>query len=622
MPFDSPDLNLGGILKDIEVGKIQLPDFQREWKWDDDRIRSLLASIGRGHPVGVLMMLETGGDGTRFAPKPISGARPTPGAPVELLLLDGQQRLTSLYQALASGRPVETVDARGKRLRRWYYVDIAAALADEADLEDAILSIPEDRMIRDDFGRVIVKDYSTIDSECAEEVFPLSTAFDMPAVFAWQGRYLALHPQQPSEASARWNEFYAKVLSQFISYTVPAIVLKKDTPKEAVCTVFEKVNTGGVPLNVFELLTATFAADNFRLKDDWAGRADRLVKHPALRAVESTDFLQAVTLVATWDRRRRYTPLGSGTEKAPGIGCRRKDMLGLSLPEFQRWAEPVTEALIWAAGFLAEEYIFKAADVPYRTQLVPLAAIRVILGKASDDIESRRLLRQWFWCGVMGELYGGTTETRFSRDVEQVPAWVSGGPTPLTVADAVFREQRLMTLRTRNSAAYKGIYALLMRAGSQDWLKAQHLNMATFFDWQVDIHHIFPKAWLAKTNIDAVRRESIVNKTALSRTTNITIGGRAPSEYLGTVQNRTKLSADEVDAVLRTHAIDASFLRRDDFDGFFAARSDALLTLVGEAMGKAPIRDERVTPDVAGEYEVEVEEQEDEPSVEELRSVA
>lgn len=620
MPFDSPDLNLGYLLRDIGTGKVQLPDFQREWKWDDDRIKSLLASIGRGHPVGVLMMLQTGGDGTRFAPKPIAGSTPPSGTNPEQLLLDGQQRLTSLFQSLHSGKPVETTDARGKRLRRWYYVDIAAALNDEVDLEDAILSIPEDRVVRDDFGRSIIKDYSDIDKECAADVFPLARAFDMPAVFEWQGRYLAQDSTNADTRSARWNAFYQRVLQNFITYTVPAIVLNKETPKEAVCTVFEKVNTGGVPLNVFELLTATYAADNFRLKEDWAARRTRLKRHPSLRAVESTDFLQAISLLATRERRLAYDAATSELDKAPGIGCRRKDMLGVRLAEYQRLADPLTEGFEWAAAFLAEQYIFRSEDIPYRTQLIPLSVIRVILGRDADNMGVQEKLRQWFWCGVLGELYGGTTETRFGRDVEQVPAWItSSGSTPATVADAVFREQRLLTLRTRNSAAYKGIYALLMREGSRDWIKAQHLNMATFFDWQIDIHHVFPKAWCDRNQIDGTRRESIVNKTALSRTTNITIGGRAPSEYLRTVESKTGLSSTGLDEVIRSHAIDPSLLRADAFDAYFRSRGDALLDLVSQAMGKDAFR-ESIEADVPIDYEPEGEEEPDEPSPEEMQA--
>ena len=609
MAFDSPDLSLGSVLKEIGQGKIQLPDFQREWKWDDDRIASLLASVGRGHPVGVLMLLETGGDGTGFAPKPIAGATPPEGRP-EQLVLDGQQRLTSLFQALTAGRPVDTADVRGKRLKRWYYISMGRALDGPDDLDEAIISVPEDRIVRDNFGKDVLADYSTVERECAAEMFPLRIIFDMPAIFGWQGSYLAVSRDGIGERTERWNKFFTKVLANFVNYMVPAIVLKKDTPKEAVCTVFEKVNTGGVPLNVFELLTATFAADNYRLKDDWKERKTRLDKRHVLRSLESTDFLQAIALLATTGRKRAFEASGAAGI-APGVGCKRRDILALSLGEYEKWAEPVSEALEWAANFINQEHIYHANDLPYRTQLVPLTAIRADIGTEADKIGVRRMLRQWYWSGVLGELYGGATETRFARDMEQVPKWVVGGPIPNSVGDASFREQRLLTLRTRNSAAYKGIYALLMRNGSPDWMKAEPMNMATFFSYQVDIHHIFPKAWSEKNGIDTARRESIVNKTAISRTTNISIGGRSPAEYVTTLEKKAGVTSEQLDDILESHEINPAALRAADFDAFFADRKERLLKLISEAMAKEAIREiievERATAD----YEDEPEELED-----------
>ncbi len=216
--FDSPDLNLGQLLRDVHEGAVRLPDFQREWKWDDDHIRSLIASIARGHPVGVLMLLEVGGDGARFAPTPVSGvALPSPVEP-DQLILDGQQRLTSLYQSLLSGKPVRTTDARGKRLERWYYLDINGALDPAIDVEDAVLSVPPDRVIGDDFGRNVVADYSTIDGECQAEVFPLSRVFDPAAIFEWHGRYVT-SGEDAGARVARWNTFYLDVLQNLVGYT-------------------------------------------------------------------------------------------------------------------------------------------------------------------------------------------------------------------------------------------------------------------------------------------------------------------------------------------------------------------------------------------------------------------
>jgi hypothetical protein len=603
MPFDSPDMNLGTLLADVGHGRIQLPDFQREWKWDDPRIASLLATITLGYPVGVVMMLETGGPDVNFAPKPLAGVPSSGLVPPESLLLDGQQRLTSLYQSLKSQRPVDTADPRGKKLQRWYFVDIDQSLGDDGDREEAIRSVPADLVVREDFGRTVIADYSTTEAQCAAGMFPLSLAFDMPEVFRWAGIYTS----SDTARVQRWNDFYQRVLQNVIAYTVPVIVLKKSTPKEAVCTVFEKVNTGGVPLNVFELLTATFAGDkarpDFRLNDDWRARRDRLRVKPVLRSLENTDFLQCVTLLASLARRDAHLARGGDAAQAPGVTCKRRDILRLKLDEYLTFAPRAEEAFLWAAGFMAQQHIFRSEDLPYRTQLVPLAAIRAVLGPTADTHSVDGALRRWYWSGVLGELYGSTTETRFARDVEQVVPWSQGkGQEPITVSEAGFQAGRLLTMRTRNSAAYKGLYALLMQAGCMDWMHSQPMNIASFLDLAVDIHHIFPKAWCDKNGIDTDRRESIINKTALSARTNRKIGGRSPAAYLPLVEAESGLSPTEIDKIVSTHLIESDALRSADFDRFFAARRAALLELVSTAMGK-PVSDVEAVDETAAAYE-------------------
>ena len=97
MGFQTPQHPLKELLPKIARGEIQLPDFQRRYVWDDERIRSLLVTIAHGHPLGVVMMLQTGNDQVRFKPKPLEGAPIQQGAvEPDLLVLDGQQRLTSL----------------------------------------------------------------------------------------------------------------------------------------------------------------------------------------------------------------------------------------------------------------------------------------------------------------------------------------------------------------------------------------------------------------------------------------------------------------------------------------------------------------------------------------------
>ncbi|MEI5035395.1 hypothetical protein RB201_30185 [Streptomyces sp. S1A(2023)] len=153
----------------------------------------------------------------------------------EQLLLDGQQRLTSLFQALRSERPVETTGARNKPLKRWYYIDIAKAVDDTADRDEAILSVPEDRVVRGALGRGAPRDLTTREKECASGLFPLNLIFEPDQTGKWQRVYV-------SGAEDRWDlwsAFQARVIDTVKGFKVPLIRLPKETRKEAVCSVFE-----------------------------------------------------------------------------------------------------------------------------------------------------------------------------------------------------------------------------------------------------------------------------------------------------------------------------------------------------------------------------------------------
>ena len=593
--------SLGGLLDEAGDGRTQLPDFQRGWVWDDDHVRSLLASISLGYPIGAVMMLRTGGETIRFRQRPLEGIPAPATRDAERLILDGQQRITSLFQSLRLGKPVRTRDHRNREIERWYYIYMQRALDPNADREDAVVSLPADRQIKK-FGRDVSEDYSTSEREYEAMVFPLSKVFDASE---WRVEFERFWDYE-REKIKLWNDFERKIVKQFDRYQVPVIELGKDTPKEAVCQVFEKVNTGGVTLTVFELLTAAFAADDYQLRPDWEARERRIHSQSILAGVFNTDFLQAVTLLATRERQRQTTALASGTDKdrAPRIGCKRTDMLKLELDEYKCWAGPLMAGFERAARFLHSQHLYDAKFLPYGSQLIPLAAILTVLGKDWESHEAREKLARWYWCGVFGELYGSSSETRFAHDLPQVVEWIlHDGPEPNTIRDAEFAAARLLTLRTRNSAAYKGIYALLLREGARDWMTGEESSIQSYFDEHIDIHHVFPQGWCRENGIESTRCDSIINKTPLPARTNRSIGGPAPSEYLERIQ--IQVPHDRLDEYLRTHLIDPTHLRTNDFDGFFTARQSALLRVIREVMGKQTAPDtieEGVEPPV--DYEL------------------
>jgi hypothetical protein len=590
---------MAAILREVRDGKAQLPEFQRGWVWPVDNIRSLLASISLAYPVGTIMMLRTGG-AVRFKQRPIEGANPPATVAAERLILDGQQRLTSLFQALMLAVPVQAQDSRKKPVSGWFYIDMVGALDPGQDREEAIRFLPADRQVRSFRGQV-TEDYSTPEAEYAAQLFPMHKLLDPDE---WQMGFQEYWDYE-KERIQLWNRFNKDVVKRFEQYQLPVIELGRSTQRQAVCQVFEKVNTGGVTLTVFELLTATFAADEFDLRKDWEERARRFktADKKVLHGVANTDFLQAVSLLATYRAREEALATGQDAERAPRIGCRRQDMLALSLDSYRRHAPAIVDGLIRAAKFLFSQHFYDTRFLPYGSQLVPLSAIFASLGQESETAAAREKIARWFWCGVLGELYGGTTETRFSRDLPEVVAWVRGGPEPRTVTEALFAPGRLRTLRSRISAAYKGLYALLLREGAKDWRTGQDGNIATYFDEATDIHHIFPKAWCQQHGIPAARYDSIVNKTALSARTNRVIGGRPPSEYLARLANGAGIRDDQLDRHVATHLIEPGLLRSDDFEAFFQRREKALLALVEQAMGKPAAVEAAFEPDEPFTYD-------------------
>lgn len=598
--FDSTKEDLKDILAWADKGTLQLPDFQRDYVWNDEDVRSLIASIAKGFPVGALLTLEAGGE-VNFKPRLIVGV-PQKDVKPESLLLDGQQRITSLYQALFSDRPVKTRTPKGKEVDRYYYLSIDAAVAAGANIEDAIVGVPEDRILRSNFGKTIDLDLSSPQQEFVNRMFPLNKVFNSKDWFyGWRDHLKAAG----EDLYDMEKTFDRQVVEQILRYKMPIIRLDRKNSREAVCLVFEKVNVGGKKLDAFELVTAIFAASNFDLREDWKGSLDgskpgrhtRILGHPvkqdALRELASTEFLQACTLLHTRQVRLDRAAEGVTGKELPQVSCRRDALLGLPLDAYRRYADAVEAGFVEAGKFLNEQKIIWHKDVPYPPQSVGLASTFAILGKDAQTAAARDKLARWFWSIVLGELYGSTTETRLARDVPELVDWIRGTvEPPRSVQEALFQVDRLRTLRTRVSAAYKGLHALLMRQGCRDFITGKPADIMTFFNDLIDIHHVFPEAWCKKQGIQRAVYNAVVNKTPLSKLTNIAIGGNAPSVYLRRIEGKHGLSAGQMDDILRSHLIEPAHLRNDDFDAFFEQRKAALAGLVADAMGK-PVVDEK-----------------------------
>ena len=588
----SVDTNLSQLLLEASIGKIQLPEFQRDWTWDDDRIRGILASLSQGYPMGAIMRLQYGNPDIKFRYRTLEGVGATTEIP-EYLILDGQQRLTSMYQAVFDSKAVHTVTEKKVSIERFYYLDMKKCLDENEDRVEAVLSIPSDRKLKENFDRDIKLDLSDRKKEYDQQCFPMNLVFHSSELTDWCTGYV-LHyatigdSQKTAEAMATYNKFKSDVIDTITGYKLPVITLDKSTPREAVCKVFENVNTGGVPLTVFELVTASYATQEFNLRDDWVkcraiirGEGDTL-NTDLLNGIDETAFLTTVTL---------YTSYVNKINGFSGmVSCKKRDVLGLPFEDYDANKTAVLQGYKIAREFLLKyQYVFRQRDLPYPTQMIPLAAICAYLGKSKcNEPNTTKILSRWYWCGIFGEMYGGANETRYANDIEDVINEVLGQPTlNRTVNAAFFSATRLLTMQSRLSAAYKGIMALLYKAHCRDFMNDTTIDLVNSMIESPDIHHIFPQKYCEAMHIKRQKYNSIVNKTPILPETNRAIGGDAPSIYKVRILKKVNsLTEEQLRERIESHLVDYDALVSDDFDTYFVDRAKKLLNLIENAMGK------------------------------------
>ena len=581
--METHDKSISELLKGIDEGKIQLPDFQRSWVWDDDRIKALLASVIHNYPIGAVMFLAYGNENVRFKYRTIEGSTSEGKDVVPThLILDGQQRLTALYSALFSQAAVKTclkID-RKKTIYRYYYLDIEKSLDLDVEDEELIVSVPDSKRKTSDFGRNIELDLTTQEMEFKNKLIPLNRFASWQNVSDWTTNFQRYYDFDSSicELCGKFNN---RVVQMTMGYQIPVISLGKETPKEAVCRVFENVNTGGVPLTVFELVVASYSADDFELRKDWEERKEKFFNGDILNVVTATDFLTALTLLSTYKRKL--------IDDKVAVSCKKKDVLNLSLTEYKKYADVLTEGFVEAERILQEERIFTSRDLPYTTQLIPIAAICALLVQDHrlKIVNVKNKIKQWYWCGVFGELYGSANETRYANDIVQVIDWLSDDSNPpKTLQDFYFNPTRLLGLQTKQSAAYKGIMALILKNHSKDFISGSEMDFVAYKSENIDIHHIFPRDYCEKSNLPRAKWNSIVNKTPISYSTNREIGGVAPSEYISKIEKKRKVSSADLDLFFESHWLVPNLLRSDAFDQFIVARAKALLDAIQNATGK------------------------------------
>ena len=582
-PFDLHKQPLFDILQSVKYGKIQLADFQRDWCWEDQRIRSLLCEVSLGFPVGTLMLLEQNQTNAAWHLKPrlVEGVELEDPPRPDFLVLDGQQRLTSLFMALLSEKPVRI--NRGKRYRpdqRWYYFDILKSLElPETRRDEAIIGLNANKKFRNS-QQGLSLDCSNPEDEYKADLFPVSELFHFSR---WRSHYCQYWHYQPDKLGLI-DRFEAMVVKKFEHYQLGLHVLCAQLPRAAICHIFVRHNELPCELTHFDLLTSEYAWQDLDLRADWATREKTFLKYKVLRLLKPTEFLQSISLISTYHSRleAEVNPLKISNR----VTFDRQNILSLGVEEYQRWAGVLTKGFESAAQFLHTQGIYDADDLPYSLQLVVMSPLMAILREDSKLDGGRRKLEQWFYCGAASGIYSRSRESVAAKDLLEIPLWVlKGCEMPTSVIESHITEKRLQNLVNSQGAAYRAISALLRRDGALDFLTGEEITDIKYFEEKIENHHIFPRDWCKKMGIGRGRYNSIVNKTPLRAKTNRFLGGQSPKDYLERLEGRG-MSQERLDVILRSHLIEPELLRANDFEGFFQNRTEQILQCLQTAMGK------------------------------------
>jgi hypothetical protein len=511
---------VAGLVEQAYEGKICLPNFQRDFVWTREEVADLVRSIVRRYFIGSLLLLRCDPANPPFAPLFLRGAKPEFQSPKpELLILDGQQRLSSLIYALTA----PDLSLKDSSQRRWFFLNF-----------DALLSDPDSDEIVFDRAKRELRGLDTREAQFEQHILPCTELLTQQRFYAWRDGFedwlRADHVDVLETYRHEWRDPWTEAASNFQTFEVPLVELPRveDSDSEAigrVCAIFEKLNSTGVELSVYDLLTARLYRSGIKLHDLW----DESCKtHPRLRQWSggSADKNKFGVLVL------RTLALLRGLDPKPRI------LIDLSPTDFEadwrRAAAAMERALELIANVGPDGFgVFNAKWLPGFGLVPVLAALRAELETHKLGEEARSDLRRWYWCNVFMERYSSAVESKSRKDYAEMTAhWLDGAAEPAVLSEA--RDwigapgYRIRGSASYASAVYSGVFCLLALRQARDWRRGEDIQLQDLQD-----HHIFPQAYLKRHGVTKrADVNTIANRTLISDETNLKIRDKAPATYL------------------------------------------------------------------------------------------
>ena len=529
------------LFMDIHSGQIKIPNFQRDFVWDKQQTAKLIDSIIKGFPIGTFILWKTKEEIRHYKNIGNDELPKTPKGDSVMYVLDGQQRITSLY-AVRKGLIYRFIDRNGDK-KEIDYKDLSISLSPDPDSdEDIVLISPTN-------GSPFISVHELLSGNFTN----------------WMKKY--------SEKELLKIETYQKRLT---GYDFSTIVMP-DYPLDIACEVFTRINTGGTELTLFEIMVAKTYEE--KKKFDLAERyswlidnkgAEKDLEDVGYETIPATTVLQCVSAHLVKQ-------------------VRRQDILKLSKNKFIKEWDTVVDGLFHAVDYIRKTlHVTVSRLLPYNALLVPFTYFFIRSGsKRPSDLQTK-LLKQYFLWASLSERFSSGAEGKIALDLKRM--------------DSILKEKQPSYRGEEKKIEIDGIKKCWFSAGNA-FCKGILCILSSFkprsFDGHNEVelgnaylkkansknyHHFFPKSYLKKKGVDDWYANSVANITFVDDYLNKrTIGKKSPSEYMKVFSKDN----NDISKTMRTHLIDnldTFGVWDDDYDKFINKRSRRILDEINKRL--------------------------------------
>jgi len=565
-------------------GVVMLPDFQRNFVWARNDIEELIKSLLEDIFIGTLLILDTKPPDSPFKTIFFQGAKivnPNIRENPYTLILDGQQRLSSLFYAIYS----PDIPLKNTETPYAFFIDLNKLAIDNID--EAVFSWSKKwrgyRSITND-GEY---DYSKL---MQKKLLPLTIFSDSNKFYKlWYSNYEKLFNKEEAKKVLDYMEnllnYHILTLTLGLSYN--------DKPEE-IAALFEKINRTGVKLSTYDLLVARLYKF-IKLKESWETifNEKNNIKKFASREDNTYipySFIQALVL-----------------SRDKSIKARDMIKIDSTILNNEQWDKVIdlVENKILQKMFNINKYgIANIGWLPYYPTVTLMIAF--YLRHTHPDVDK---LDIWYWSSIFSERYSGSTETMMMRDFKEISQWFNDeNKTPEVVGQLRVQlstgAYSLRDVRWRGSSKYKGVFNLLFKNEAKDFYQPEDLAYN-----ELDDHHIFPKNFLKDIDVDC---NTVLNRTLIFNKTNKKISAKSPAEYIKEIveiqKNKSLLEIEAENKVkenFKSHFIDEEMYEilknthkrlspqeiKKNFEEFTGRREKLILEKISTLVKSEEIRD-------------------------------